>query len=66
MPISKDVEAAAGPLENLVMTHVRLGQHDEAFDALSEVPSGSVFTTPRMRLDPRFKWMTLFYRRQTA
>jgi tetratricopeptide (TPR) repeat protein len=54
MPLSRDVEAGAAPLDNLVMTHVRLGQFDEAFDVLGTLPAGSSLSAPRMRLDPRF------------
>jgi serine/threonine-protein kinase len=55
MPISKDAEAARAPRENLVLTYLRLGQYDEAMDAVEALPSGSSLTVPRMRLDPRFR-----------
>jgi tetratricopeptide (TPR) repeat protein len=53
MPMSKDVEAGPAPLENLVRTHLRLGQVDEAFDALEELPRESTMSAPLVRLDPR-------------
>jgi Flp pilus assembly protein TadD len=53
MPMSKDVEAGPAPLENLVRTHLRLGQVDEAFDALEELPRESSMSAPLVRLDPR-------------
>ena len=55
MPMSKDVEAAPAALEGLVLTHVRMGQYDEAIEALEALPAGSLLTVPAMRLDPRFE-----------
>ena len=55
MPMSRDAEAGVAPLENLVLTHVRLNQHEEAIDVLETLPRGSQFSVAWMRLDPRFE-----------
>lgn len=55
MPITLDAEAGIAPLENLVLTYVRLGRYEDAIEAIEALPRGTFLTVPWMRLDPRFE-----------